>query len=116
MVDGENRVVQRQPLGTAAAKRPFGLQEQPEDGQEACAEVLHGRIVAGMPLSQEQQQRITKRFEELLGKCVTLSCHVDKTQLAGVRVELNGYSYDGTLRGQLTVLHKMLTRPDEEVR
>jgi F0F1-type ATP synthase delta subunit len=102
------------------AKCSFSLEAEPQDGQEAFAEpeeeVLHGRIVTGMPLSQEEQHRITERFEELVGKPVMLTCLLDKNQLAGVRVELNGYSYDGTLRGQLTTLHKMLTRPDEEVR
>lgn len=121
MADGEIRAGKGRPLDSSANAKHFNrLQAQLGDGQEACAEsgqeVLHGRIVTGMPLSQEQQQRIVKRFEELLGKCVALSCHVDQKQLAGVRVELNGYSYDGTLRGQLTVLHKMLTHPDEEVR
>ncbi|MEA5014505.1 MAG: F0F1 ATP synthase subunit delta [Candidatus Limiplasma sp.] len=120
MEDGEIRAGQGQPLGNAKAKSSFNLEAELGSGQEACAEpseeVLRGRIVTGMPLSQEQQQRVARRFEELLGRRVTLSCHVDAKQLAGIRVELNGYSYDGTLRGQLTALHKMLTRPDEEVR
>ena len=120
MEDGEIRSRQGQPLGNAKAKSSLSLEAELGSGQEAypepVEEILHGRIVAGMPLSPEEQRRVVKRFEELLGKRVTLSCHVEKKQLAGIRVELNGYSYDGTLRGQLTALHKMLTRPDEEVR
>ena len=124
MEDGEIRSGQGRPVDDAS--RTFSLDAGPRDPQEAgwepdaCTEsgegILRGRIVTGMPLSNEEQRRITKRFEELLGKPVILSCRVDRKQLAGIRVELNGYSYDGTLRGQLTTLHKMLTRPDEEVR
>lgn len=85
-------------------------------GQEAAPDTttLRGRIVTAMPLSVAAQKRIAKRFEAVIGKRVRLTCRVDKKQLAGIRVELCGYSYDGTLRGQLIDLHKVLTRPDEE--
>ena len=83
-------------------------------GQEALDDsVLHGRIVTAMPLPVAAQKRIAKRFEELLGVHVRLTCRVDHKQLAGIRVELNGYSYDGTLRGQLASVHKALTHPNE---
>ncbi len=92
-------------------------QKELAQGQETVEEaVLRGRIVTGMPLSVAAQKRIAKRFEEVLGSRVRLSCRLDKKKLAGIRVEINGYSYDGTLRGQLSDLHKLLTRPDEEGR
>jgi len=75
---------------------------------------LRGCIVTGMPLSVAAQNLVAKKFEALLGAPVQLSCRLDPKQLAGIRVELNGYSYDGTLRGQLASLHKTLTHPDEE--
>ena len=75
---------------------------------------VRGRIVAGMPLSVAAQKRIVQRFETLLGRHVRLSLCVDKTLIAGVRVELNGCSYDGSLQGQLSSIRKVLTRRDEE--
>jgi len=77
-------------------------------------EILYGCIVSGMPISETTHKQITKHFEEMLGKQVKLSCHLDREQIMGVRVELNGYSYDGTLRGQLDDLRKLLTHPKEE--
>jgi len=77
-------------------------------------EILYGRIVTGMPISDETHAQIVRRFEEILGKSVNLSCHLDKEQIMGIRVELNGYSYDGTMRGQLNDLRKRLTHPEEE--
>lgn len=76
--------------------------------------VIDGSIVTGMPLSEKAQVQIARRFEEMLGKRVKLSCHLDRRQIMGIRVELNGFSYDGTLRGQLNDLRKLLTRPEEE--
>ena len=83
-------------------------QNQQEAGQAL------GRIVAGMPITEEVRLRAEERFSKLLGKPVHLECIVDERQLAGICVEINGYSYDGTLRGQLTNLYKALSRPDKE--
>ena len=76
---------------------------------------LRGRIVSAMPLSAQEQRQITERFETLLDAHVVLTTRVDKKQLAGVRVEIAGRSYDGTLRGQLADLRKLLSRHEEEV-
>lgn len=76
-------------------------------------EILYGSIVTGMPLSEAAQKQITRHFEEMLGKRVHLSCNLDDRQIMGIRVELNGYCYDGTLRGQLNGLRKLLTHPEE---
>lgn len=76
--------------------------------------LLRGRIISGMPLSVASQKRIVQSFETMLGCHVHLSYRMDKALIAGVRVELNGRAYDGTLHGQLSSARKMLTRHDEE--
>ena len=76
--------------------------------------LLRGRILSGMPLSVAAQKRIVQRFEEALGCRVRLSMRVDRALIAGVRVELDGRAYDGSLQGQLTNVRKMLTRHNEE--
>ena len=43
-----------------------------------------------------------------------MSCRIDKSLIAGIRVEIDGCSYDGSVLGQLKNLDKMLTRHDEE--
>ncbi|NLI20372.1 MAG: F0F1 ATP synthase subunit delta [Clostridiales bacterium] len=86
----------------------------PSPNEERDKTLLRGRVVSGMPLSQAARKRIVQHFEALLGCHVTLSSHVDQTLIAGVRVEINGRAYDGSLRGQLTNVRKMLTRYDEE--
>ncbi len=97
---------------TQGQEQLHDLAQGPENPPEE--EIIRGRILTGMALPVAAQKRIAKRFEELLGKEVRLSCHLDRRLLAGVRVEINGYSYDGSLKGQLGDLHKVLTRPEEK--
>ena len=85
-----------------------------EEEERITRTLLRGRIISGMPLSVAAQKRIVQYFEALLGCHVRLSYRVDRALIAGVRVELDGRAYDGTLLGQLTNVRKMLTRHDEE--
>ncbi len=75
---------------------------------------VRGRIISGMRLSVAAQKRIAARFEEKLGMPVKLTCRVDKREIGGVRVELNGYSYSGTVRGQLRDVYRYLMDTDGE--
>jgi len=86
----------------------------PTEEEQKEIPLLRGRIVSGMPLSIAARKRIAQRFETMLGCHVRLSCRVNKKLIAGIRVELDGRAYDGTLMGQLTNVRKMLTRHDEE--
>ena len=86
----------------------------PEEEEQEDGRFLYGRITSGMPLSVEARKRITQRFEEILKTHVKMSCRIDKSLIAGIRVEIDGCSYDGSVLGQLKNLDKMLTRHDEE--
>ncbi len=122
MAEADNVLVGTQQAAGGSQAPPDFVQEALEKREKLLHReseeetVLRGRIVTGMPLSVAAQKRVAKRLQEILGKRVKLTCRLDKKQLAGIRVELNGYSYDGTLRGQLQDLQKRLTRPDEEER
>lgn len=85
-----------------------------EDEQHRGRVILRGRIISGMSLPVAAQKRIAQYFEALLGNHVRLSYHIDRTLIAGIRVEIDGCAYDGSLLGQLANVRKMLTRHDEE--
>lgn len=76
--------------------------------------VLQGRVSSGMPLPVAARKRISQRFENMLGCHVQLTCRIDKSLIAGIRVEIDGRLFDGSLLGQLTDVRKMLLRHDEE--
>ena len=86
----------------------------PVEAEKQQGKPLQGRIISGMPLPVAVQKRIVQHFETLFGCHVRLDYHLDRTLIAGVRVELNGCAYDGSLLGQLSNVRKMLTRHDEE--
>mgnify|MGYP002732288808 CR=1 FL=1 len=75
---------------------------------------LRGRVITGLPLEEGQLERIIAAFERLTGEKVLLTVRVDKKQIAGVRVELGGKCYDGTLLGELKRVKRLLTHPEEE--
>ncbi len=96
------------------------MSEQPAEKAAATEQapneipLLRGRIISGMPLSIAARKRIIQRFEDKLNCHIRMSCRLDKKLIAGVRVEIDGRAYDGTLEGQLNNVRKMLTRHDDE--
>ena len=58
-------------------------------------------VVSAVPLSDEQQRRLTEKLETLSGGTVQLSCTVDESLLGGIRVELDGKVLDGSLKNRL---------------
>lgn len=80
----------------------------------ASPKPISGRIISGMRLSIAAQKRIVEKFEKMLGVPVTLTCKVDSKEIGGVRVELDGYSYNGTVRGQLHDIYDYLLNKEEE--
>ncbi len=63
--------------------------------------MLKGLLLTALPLTLAQHAAIENRFSELMGETVTLDAREEKSLLGGVKVELRGSVYDGSLRGQL---------------
>lgn len=75
--------------------------------------MLKGLLLTALPLTQSQHAAIEGRFSELMGETVALEVREDKNLLGGVKVELNGRVYDGSLRGQLQNVLGTLQRKEE---
>lgn len=76
--------------------------------QEAFTQVrlsLEGGISAQLvtpdPMDSTDLQNLTQAFSARLGKKVAFRVSTDPTLLAGMKVTVNGVTYDGTLRAQL---------------
>lgn len=69
---------------------------------------VKGRVTSAVPLSKEQLAALSARMGETLGKRVLLEGSVSPLLIGGVRVEINGRVWDGSLRGRLEELGDLL--------
>ena len=65
--------------------------------------MLKGTVAAPGQLTEEQIARVEGKFSELLGQEISLSLRVDPSLIGGLRVEIDGRLYDGTIKKQLTI-------------
>jgi F-type H+-transporting ATPase subunit delta len=67
-----------------------------------------GRVVSAEPMSDADVQGLAQAFGRKLGKKVAFRVSTDPSLLAGMKVTVNGTTYDGTLRSQLVQLRDRL--------
>lgn len=75
--------------------------------------MFEGKLLSAKPLGQDQLRAIESRFTALLGGSVRLTEETDPSLLGGVRVEIDGRVYDGSLRLQLQEVLKALQTEEE---
>ncbi len=75
--------------------------------------MLKGLLLTALPLTQAQHAAIEGHFSDLLGETVALEVREEKNLLGGVKVELGGRVYDGSLRGQLQSILSTLRLKEE---
>jgi F-type H+-transporting ATPase subunit delta len=67
-----------------------------------------GTVVSADALQQQDLEELATAFTRKLGKKVVFKAAVDPTLLAGLKVTVNGTTYDGSLRAQLQQLKERL--------
>ena len=67
-----------------------------------------GAVVSADPLKKEDLEELATAFTRKLGKKVVFKATVAANLLAGLKVTVNGTTYDGSLRSQLTQLRDRL--------
>ena len=65
-------------------------------------------VTSAVPLTGEQTQSLTARLEKLSGKKISLTCKIDPSVIAGLRVELEGRLLDGTAAGRIQDISRRL--------
>jgi len=63
-----------------------------------------GILVSAEPMTEADVKSLSDSFSRKLGRKVAFRVSTDPSLLAGVRVTINGVTYDGTLRSQLEQL------------
>ena len=72
--------------------------------------VTVARVVSARPLSEEERARLTEKLASVSGKTVTASYETDPSLLGGVLVEMDGKTYDGSLRFRLQDVKDEISR------
>lgn len=69
---------------------------------------IPGKLVSAEQIEPADVEVLSKAFTKKLGKKVAFQISTDAALLAGVKVTINGVTYDGTLRSQLQKLRDRL--------
>ncbi|PWF99525.1 ATP synthase F1 subunit delta [Levilactobacillus bambusae] len=70
---------------------------------------VHADITSAVPLSEEQEQRISQAFAKRVGaNKVILNSTVDADILGGVVLQSSGVTYDGSVKAKLNKIRRML--------
>lgn len=69
---------------------------------------VSGKIVSADPMEAADLEALAQAFAAKLGKKVAFKTSTDPELLAGMKVTVNGVTYDGTLRSQLQRLRDRL--------
>ena len=101
-------------LGLVLSKGRIGYLSQIEDTYRRLADelsgVLRARITSAVELDAAQQQAIGASLEKQTGKKVALNVSVDPQLLGGVKAEIGGRLFDGSVRTQLKRIEESLTK------
>ena len=66
-------------------------------------------VTSAVALSGEQKKALLSRLEEMSGSIVVLTERIDPSVLGGIRVDMDGQLFDGTVRGRLSDLRKKVS-------
>jgi F-type H+-transporting ATPase subunit delta len=101
-------------LGLVLSKGRIGYLSQIEDTYRRLADelsgVLRARVTSAVALDTAQQQAIGASLEKQTGKKVELNVSVDPQLLGGVKAEIGGRLFDGSVRTQLKRIEESLTK------
>lgn len=70
--------------------------------------ILEVRAVSAVALKEQQKQTLCAKLKEMTGKEIALNSAVDPACIGGVRLELEGQQFDGTIRSRLESMRELL--------
>ena len=70
--------------------------------------IVEAVVTSAVPLTDEQRERLSDRLSRASGKKIDLTVKVDRSVIAGIKVELDGRELDGTVEGRLSGISRTL--------
>ena len=65
-------------------------------------------VTSAVPLSDSQKDALLKKLSAMCGRQVVMTCRTDPRVLGGIRVEMAGKQFDGTVQGRLAGISKAI--------
>ena len=78
------------------------------ESYNAAHGIADGLVISAVPLDEKRLSALTEKMHSLTGKKVFLKQKVDKSVLGGIRIELEGKLYDGTVKGRLSEIRQRI--------
>lgn len=66
-------------------------------------------VTSAVELSSEQKESLRKKLEDISGRKIVLNEKTDKNMVAGLKVELDGKQFDGTVSGRIKSIRKQVS-------
>jgi F-type H+-transporting ATPase subunit delta len=70
--------------------------------------IKHVEVITALPLSDEDRERVSSRFEEIIGHKVVIDAQVDPSIVGGIKARIGDTLIDGSVKGKLGALRKSL--------
>ena len=67
-------------------------------------------VISAMELDGDQKAKLVKKLEKVTGKSVCATYKLDKSLIGGIRVELDGVTYDGSIKARLDEVKDVITK------
>jgi len=78
------------------------------DEWNARNNVHTAKVITAIALDEEASQRVRKAMETAVAGSVEMETTTDATQIGGLKVEISGYMFDGTVKARLKALRQHL--------
>lgn len=76
----------------------------------AAKNTVSAVVVSVIELDGEQKEKLQKKLEKVTKKSVCTTYKVDSTLIGGIRVELDGVTYDGSIKSRLDEVKDVITK------
>ncbi len=70
--------------------------------------IEHIEVITALPLSDEDRERISSRFGEIIGRKVIIDAQVDHSLVGGLKARIGDTLIDGSVKSKLRALRKSL--------
>lgn len=67
-------------------------------------------ITSAAPLDEEQKQKVCEKFQKITGKSIQAVYAVDESLIGGLKVEIEGKTYDGSIKHRLSDVKDVIIR------